>query len=156
MRWRMIDRLVECDPGRSAVAAKRFDPEEPLFLDHFPGQPTVPGVLLIEMIAATTGACLWLEDRQRRVLAMVKAAKFHRRVEPGEECLIRIKITQSGPRAAAAEGTVEVAGERAARATVISAVNPNPPAGVPDLAEVWLASQNVPKPAGDGEEGGGS
>ncbi len=147
MRWRLVDRLLECEPGRSAVAVKRFDPEEPLFRDHFPGRPTVPGVLLIEMIAATGGMTVWLDDRKRAVLAMVKAAKFHRRVEPGEQCLISVEITQRSHGRAAAEGTVEVAGERAARATVIYGVNPDPPIMASDpVAEQWLARRKTPRP----------
>ena len=55
MRWYLVDRLVECVPGKSAIGIKSFSRSELFFMDHFPGFPIVPGVLQIEMMA-TTGA----------------------------------------------------------------------------------------------------
>ena len=125
MRWHLIDRLVACRPGESAVAVKRFPRSTPLFEDHFPGWPTVPGVLLIEMIAATGGKALRLAWPDRwYVLAAVKGARFHRRIEPEEECRITVRITQNHARRAAAEGLIEVGGERACQATVLYGVRP--------------------------------
>jgi 3-hydroxyacyl-[acyl-carrier-protein] dehydratase len=98
-------------------------------------------VLLIEMIAATGGKALRLARRDRMIfLAAVKSAKFHRRVEPGEECRISVEITQLSDRHAAAEGVVEVGGRRAARATVLYSLKPDPPVDFVDpLVEEWRA-----------------
>lgn len=144
MRWRLVDRLLACEAGKSAVAVKTLPATEELFRDHFPGRPTVPGVLLIEMIAATGGKALRLFDRDRSILlAAVKSAKFHRRVEPGEECRISVEITRLKPRYAAAEGTVEVAGERAARATLLYAITEEPSADPSDaVLDEWLGGQS--------------
>jgi 3-hydroxyacyl-[acyl-carrier-protein] dehydratase len=133
--WRLLDRLLSCEPGRSAVGEKTFSPDEPLFRDHFPGFPTVPGVLQIEMIATTGGKALKLAAPDRLpMLAAVKSAKFHRRIAPGERCVIRVEITQLHRERAAAEGTVEVDGRRAAQATLLYVLAEAPIAPDPVLA----------------------
>jgi 3-hydroxyacyl-[acyl-carrier-protein] dehydratase len=139
MSWRPIDRLLACEPGRSAVAEKSFPPDEPLFADHFPGFPTVPGVLQIEMIAAAAGRALRLARPDRLpLLAAVKEAKFRRRIGPGERCTITATIVQLHADRAAAEGVVEVDGERAASATVLYALVEAPEAARRDpVLEAW-------------------
>ena len=146
MRWLLIDRLLACEPGRSALAEKRFDPAEALFADHFPGLPVVPGVLQIEMIATTGGKALKAAFPGRLpMLAAVKAAKFHRPVRPGERCLVRVEITQLHPDRAAAEGVVEVDGERAAAATVLYTLQPAPDTAGPDpVLAAWQAAPGSP------------
>lgn len=147
MRWVLIDRLLTCEPGRSATAEKRFDPDEPLFADHFPGLPVVPGVLQIEMIATTGGKALRAAAPDRLpMLAAVKSAKFHRPVRPGERCLVRVEITQLHDERAAAQGLVEVDGERAATATVLYTLRPAPAAAKPD--PVLARWQAAPPPPG--------
>lgn len=119
----MIDSLLALEPGKAAVASKRFPASTPFFEDHFPGWPAVPGVLQVEMIAATGGKALKAAHPQRRpLLAAVKKAKFHRRIQPEEECRIEVEITQLSTHRAAAEGRIEVAGELACRATVLYAL----------------------------------
>lgn len=149
MSWRPIDRLISCEPGRVAVAEKRWLPDEPLFTDHFPGHPLVPGVLLVEMIAATGGKAIRTARPDRlSPLAAVKSAKFHRPVLPGELCRIRSKITQLGQRHAAAEGTVEVEGDVACLAVVLYALIDRPPGLGPDpVLEAWQRD----RAAGGGE-----
>jgi 3-hydroxyacyl-[acyl-carrier-protein] dehydratase len=139
MSWRPIDRLLACESGRSAVAEKSFPPDEPFFADHFPGFPTVPGVLQIEMIAAAGGRALRLARPDRLpLLAAVKAAKFRRRIGPGERCRIAVTIVQLRTDRAAAEGVVEVDGERAASATVLYALVEAPEAARRDpVLEAW-------------------
>ena len=134
----MIDCLVACEPGESAVATKCFPESDTLFEDHFPGWPVVPGVLQIEMIAATGGKALRLAHPDRlSVLATVKSAKFYRPIRPEEECVIRAQITQLHKQRAAAEGIVEVAGQRACKATVLYAFRPTPPGFEDPILEAW-------------------
>lgn len=138
MSWRLLDRLVACEPGVSAVGEKTFAADEPLFADHFPGFPTVPGVLQIEMIATTGGKALKLAAPDRLpMLAAVKSARFHRRILPGELCRVSVTITQLHADRAAAEGTVEVDGRRAAQATVLYALTEAPTTGVDPVLEAW-------------------
>ncbi len=86
MRFVLVDRLVEIEPGRRARAEKRFVAGEELFVDHFPGLPVVPGVLLTEAMGQTGGWLLavTLGDARWPLLTMVERAKFRRLVHPGE------------------------------------------------------------------------
>ena len=90
LRWLLIDKIVNCEPGVSASGIKVFDPGEELFLDHFPGYPIVPGVLQIEMIAQLAGKCVALSRPGiLPVLGTVKGAKFYAQIKPGETCQIK-------------------------------------------------------------------
>jgi 3-hydroxyacyl-[acyl-carrier-protein] dehydratase len=87
MRFVLIDRLEEIEPGRRAVGLKVFLPGEELFRDHFPGDPIVPGVLLTEamgqvggwLLAAGCGFTRW------PLLSLIDRSAFFRQVRPGEQ-----------------------------------------------------------------------
>jgi hypothetical protein len=51
----LIDRILEMEPGQRVVAEKDVRPEEPWFEGHFPGQPVMPGVLIVEAMAQAIG-----------------------------------------------------------------------------------------------------
>lgn len=127
MRWILIDQLLACEPGRSALACKTFSPADVLFSDHFPGLPTVPGVLQIEMVAQTVGRCI----RQARpevltLLGVVKSARFVRRVEPDERCEIAIEVLKLGRDFASASGSVRVTGHVVSQVELLMALVPRP------------------------------
>lgn len=84
MRFILIDRILELERGHRIRAQKDVDPGEDYFLDHFPGFPVVPGVLLTEMMAQAAGKCLDSEERPRgrAMLANIREAKFKQWVSP--------------------------------------------------------------------------
>ena len=95
MRWFLIDRIVECQPGVSATGIKTFPADEEFFQDHFPGMPIVPGVLQIEMMAQMAGKCIAMSlDQVLPVLGSVKAAKFYHNIRPEDQCRIIISVTK--------------------------------------------------------------
>lgn len=109
MRWRLLDKILECEPGVSAVGIKTFPSSEEFFLDHFPGMPIVPGVLQIEMIAQLAGKCIALQNPTiLPVLGSVKAAKYYHNIHPDEQCVIKVTITKISKAYATAEGIIEV------------------------------------------------
>jgi 3-hydroxyacyl-[acyl-carrier-protein] dehydratase len=99
VRFVLIDRLIEVDPGKRAVATMSFAGAHDVFADHFPGMPIVPGVLLTEAMGQTGG---WLLAATRGfdawpLLVMIASAKFRRLVRP-EETLTLTASLRSGSR----------------------------------------------------------
>ena len=94
--FRFIDELISLDPGKSAAAIYRVKGDEFFFHGHFPGNPIVPGVILIEALAQL-GGVLAQSDPQIAVLenlklTAVKQAKILGSAKPGAELLIRARL----------------------------------------------------------------
>lgn len=120
MRWLLIDRILECEPGVAAVARKSFPRSDLFFMDHFPGMPIVPGVLQIEMMAQVGGKCISMSRKDiLPVLGTVKAAKFYRNVNPGDICIVKAKVTKIANGYSTAEGEIEVDGQKVSSATIL-------------------------------------
>ncbi|WP_421851148.1 3-hydroxyacyl-ACP dehydratase FabZ [Oricola sp.] len=84
----LIDRIVEIDGDRSAIGIKNVTANEPQFQGHFPGQPIMPGVLMIEGMAQTAGAIgihnAGMETPAIVYFMTIDNAKFRRPVVPGD------------------------------------------------------------------------
>lgn len=123
MRWYLIDRILECEPGKRILGIKSFTRSEQFFEDHFHGMPIVPGVLLIEAMATTGGKAIkLLDDDLLPVLGRVKDAKFYHNVRPGDQCQIYIKIEKLRKSYATALGKVVVEGKTVAEAAIMYGV----------------------------------
>src|SRR5574337_255511 len=86
LSFRFIDRIIEMAPGERIVALKNVTSDEPHLQGHFPGNPLMPGVLLLEAMAQTAG--LLLPAGSSAFLAQVKEARFRRPVVPGDQIRI--------------------------------------------------------------------
>lgn len=104
MRFLLVDEILELTPGKRIRAVKTMNADEELFLDHFPGFPVVPGVLLTEMLGQAAGKCLLAESpaRGRPMLAQIKSANFRSWVRPGEVVTLVAEIRSSRPQFATA------------------------------------------------------
>jgi 3-hydroxyacyl-[acyl-carrier-protein] dehydratase len=96
----LIDRVLECEPGKRIVALKNVSVNEPQFPGHFPYRPVMPGVLILEAMAQAA-AILAFRSLERRpdkksvyYYAGVDHARFKRVVEPGDQ--LRIEVTILG------------------------------------------------------------
>lgn len=120
----MIDEIVEVVPGERAVCAKEVRADEPHFAGHFPGNPVMPGVLIVEALAQTA-AVLGMETypqyRSGGVLLLgLDKVRFRRQVVPGDT--LRLEVVPLRLRGAIwrVSGTATVNGERAAEAEMLA------------------------------------
>jgi 3-hydroxyacyl-[acyl-carrier-protein] dehydratase len=86
LSFRFIDRILEMIPGERVVALKNVTVDDPNLQGHFPGDPLMPGVLLVEAMAQTAG--LLLPEGSSAVLAQIKEARFRQPVVPGDQVRI--------------------------------------------------------------------
>jgi 3-hydroxyacyl-[acyl-carrier-protein] dehydratase len=94
--FRLVDWVVDLQPGESAVCTRVFPREDPVFQGHFPGQPLVPGVLLAEAMAQTAGLAAGREGRPM-LLSAIRGMKFPSSALPGEQITLRArKLTGVG------------------------------------------------------------
>jgi 3-hydroxyacyl-[acyl-carrier-protein] dehydratase len=107
----LVDEIDEVTPGESATGRWRLTGEEAFFAGHFPGRPTLPGVLMVEALAQVAGVAMLGASSMRGKLGLfggIDRARFRRQVVPGDELRLESRITQLASRAAKAEGTARV------------------------------------------------
>ena len=96
-----VDELVALEPGVSAVGTWRLTGDEWFFPGHFPGRPTLPGVLMCEAIAQVGAIAVLTDPRFAGKLPLfggLDSARFRRQVEPGDKLELHVElVTDVGP-----------------------------------------------------------
>ena len=88
-----VDGIVAATEGH-AECVKVFSSEDPMFRGHFPGNPIVPGVILVEALSQTAGiAGAWGSEHRQFLLSAIRQMKFPAAARPGERILLRARKT---------------------------------------------------------------
>lgn len=92
----LVDRIVDLQPGVSITGIKNVSINEPFFQGHFPGQPIMPGVLIIEAMAQVAGVMAFRSEMKGKSVYFmsIEKAKFRRPVVPGDQLKLEIKVMQ--------------------------------------------------------------
>jgi len=118
----LIDRVIELVRKKHIVAIKNVTLNEPYFTGHFPGNPIMPGVLMVEAIAQTGATLLMTEvpDRANKltVFTGIERAKFRRQVVPGDQLRIEVNVIVWRTMAVKMQGKCTVDGKLVSEATV--------------------------------------
>jgi UDP-N-acetylglucosamine acyltransferase len=128
----LVDRIVEHDPAGRLVAAKNVTGAEDFFAGHFPSQPVMPGVLILECLAQAAG--IWLlktAPDPRRVEVRVVGfddTRFRRPVVPGDQLRLEVRLVHRRGDLVRFNGEVRVGESRAAEARLLlqAALLPEP------------------------------
>jgi UDP-N-acetylglucosamine acyltransferase len=119
----MIDRILEHDPSGRLVAVKSVTGSEDFFEGHFPGQPVMPGVLLMESLAQAAGIWMLLDSGDPSRLEVhvvgIDDAKFRRPVVPGDQLRLEVQIQRRRQGLCKVRGEVRVGDQRAAEANLL-------------------------------------
>lgn len=120
-----LDEVTELVPGERTVALKQVHAEEPHFQGHFPGQPIMPGVLIVEALAqAGAVAALSLPENKGKIVlfAGIDGVRFKRPVVPGDTLRLEVEMTKMRGRIGKAEARATVNGDLACRAELTFAI----------------------------------
>ena len=122
----LLDTVEELTPGIRALAKKCVTYNEPFFQGHFPQEPVMPGVLIIEALAqAGAVAILSLEENKGKTayFAAIQAARFKRKVAPGDVLLLETEIVKQKGVMGIGKAVATVDGEVAVQAELTFAIS---------------------------------
>ncbi|MCR5586529.1 MAG: 3-hydroxyacyl-ACP dehydratase FabZ [Lachnospiraceae bacterium] len=118
----LVDRITDLVPGESVVAIKNVTMNEPHFQGHFPGNPVMPGVLIVESMAQAGAVAILCKDEFKGRTAYfggIKNAKFKKMVTPGDTLRLEVQIDKLKGKVGMGNGKAYVGDEVACAAEFI-------------------------------------
>jgi 3-hydroxyacyl-[acyl-carrier-protein] dehydratase len=121
----LIDRVLEFEKDKRLLALKNVTYNEPFFNGHFPVQPVMPGVLIVEAMAQATGLLAMesdpstVSDTTIYLFVGIDKARFKQQVEPGDQLLLEVIMNKMKRGIGFFSGTATVAGKTVAPAEIM-------------------------------------
>ena len=128
----LVDRVIECVPGKRIHAIKNVTMNEPYFSGHFPHRPVMPGVMILEALAQTAGILAFKtagvvpDEETRFYFVGIDGARFRRPVEPGDQLVLKATFERAMRGIWKFSTVAEVGGEEVASATMMVAPGAKP------------------------------
>jgi 3-hydroxyacyl-[acyl-carrier-protein] dehydratase len=133
----LLDRVVEMERLKRIVTIKNVSINEPFFQGHFPGQPVMPGVLILESMAQAGGLLLLQEipnrDEKLMYLASMNNVKFRRPVVPGDQLRVEVNIVTWKGDLCKVEGKAYVDGKLCTEASLMCVMVDRVAAEIPEV-----------------------
>ena len=123
----LVDRVIECVPGKRIHAIKNVTMNEPYFSGHFPHRPVMPGVMILEALAQAAGILAFKtagvvpDEETRFYFVGIDGARFRRPVEPGDQLVLKATLERAIRGIWKFSTVAEVGGEEVASATMMVA-----------------------------------
>jgi 3-hydroxyacyl-[acyl-carrier-protein] dehydratase len=117
-----VDEVTDLEPGQRARGRWHLTGDEAFFGGHFPGRPTLPGVLMVEALAQLGGIAVLSDARFAGRLPLfggIDKARFRRQVLPGDVLDLEVTLGRLSARAGTGTGTASVDGELACEASLL-------------------------------------
>jgi 3-hydroxyacyl-[acyl-carrier-protein] dehydratase len=125
----MIDRILDIEKGKKAIALKNVSMDEPYFLSHFAKKPVLPGVLILEAMAQTGGLAFESSFEKGEegipVLARIEEFRLKKRVIPGDQLIIEAEVLHIFSNLAKVKVLAKVGEETVAEGTFVLAKGSN-------------------------------
>lgn len=118
----LVDRIIELEEGKRAVGIKNVTANEPFFQGHFPDNPIMPGVLIVEALAQVAGiAVMNVEEFKGKLglFAGIDKCRFKKVVRPGDQLILEVSIDSIRMGLVKAKGVAKVGEEIAATAELM-------------------------------------
>ncbi|MBZ4665078.1 3-hydroxyacyl-ACP dehydratase FabZ [Mahella sp.] len=118
----LVDRILEVEEGKRAVGIKNVTVNEPFFQGHFPGNPIMPGVLILEAMVQVGAVAVLNMEQNKNKLAMfagIDKARFKRPVVPGDQLRMEVELVKVKGSIGKGKGSAYVGDQLAAEAELM-------------------------------------
>jgi len=120
----LVDKVSEIKPFEKIIAIKNVSINEPYFMGHFPGNPIMPGVLLIEAMAQAGAILLLSSIKEVKVntayLLGIDKARFRQKILPGDQLIIEVEVLKKLKEFCKLRGQIRVEGNIVAEAELLT------------------------------------